>query len=37
MGGVLLLLIGLIRVGEKRLRARGLDIDDAHPEQEPGP
>ena len=37
MGVVLVVLIAMIYVGEKRLRAKGIDIDDAHPEQEPGP
>jgi neurotransmitter:Na+ symporter, NSS family len=37
MGIVLVVLIAMIYVGEKRLRAKGIDLDDAHPEVEPGP
>lgn len=37
IGAVLALLLAMIAIGEKRWRAIGLDIDDAHPEQEPGP
>ena len=37
MGAVLVLLIAMIYVGEKRMRAKGIDLDDAHPAEEPGP
>jgi NSS family neurotransmitter:Na+ symporter len=37
MGTVLVILLLLIRAGEKRLRERGIDIDDIRPEVEPGP
>jgi SNF family Na+-dependent transporter len=37
VAALLLLLLVMIRAGEKRLRALGLDIDGAHPEQEPAP
>jgi len=37
LGALLALLLFMIYLGEKRLRANGIDLDDAHPEQEPGP
>jgi SNF family Na+-dependent transporter len=37
IGAVLVLLLWMVQAGEKRLRAQGLDLDDARPEEEPGP
>lgn len=37
LGLTLVLLLALLYLGEKRWRAAGLDIDDAHPDVEPGP